>query len=81
MLTLRGMKHIRTSRNIKGFRSSPNATGVSMSHLDVERIARGEGRMAWAEARRAWLDNRWSENLKRMARATPLPIPPASARS
>lgn len=81
MLTLRGMKHIRTGRNIKSFRSCPPATGVSMSHLDVERIARGEERMAGAEARRAWLDNRWSENLKRMARTKPLPVPPASARS
>ena len=81
MLTLRGMKHIRTGRNIKSFRSCPHATGVPMSHLDVERIARGEERMAGAEAWRAWLDNEWSESLKRRARARPLPIPPASARS
>ena len=82
MLTLRGMKHIRTAgRNIKSFRSCPHATGVSMSHLDVERIGRGEEKVARAEARRAWLDKRWSENLKRVARARPLRIPPAAARS
>ena len=56
MLTVRTATQIRGARALKGFRSCPQATGVSMSHLDVERIARGgEERMAWAEARRARL--------------------------
>ena len=55
MLTVRTATQIRGARALKGFRSCLQATGVSMSHLDVERIARGEERMAWAEALRARL--------------------------
>jgi len=72
------MKHIRTGRNIKSFRSCPHATGVSMSHLDVERIARGEQRLMAREARHFWLEEQWCEHFERAA--GPVRVLPPSAR-
>ncbi len=79
MLTLKGIKHIRTGRNIKGFRSCPHATGISLAHLEVQRLAREEARLAKRGARRVWLDEEWSEHYKRVA--GPLRVLPPSARS
>ena len=56
MLTLTGLKHIRTSRNVKGFRSCPQATGVSLATGDAARLAREEERLLAREARRLWLE-------------------------
>jgi hypothetical protein len=46
MLTLKSFRHIRTSRNIKGFWLCQHATGESLAHLDAQRMAREEARLA-----------------------------------
>lgn len=65
MLTLKSSAHIRTIRHSKSFRSCPNATGILMTHLERQRIAREEQRLASREARRVWLERQWSEHLER----------------
>ena len=67
MLTLRGMKHISTSRNIKGFRSCRHAMGVSRAHVEQARIALEEERLEGREARRVWLDKQWKEHFEHVA--------------
>jgi len=80
MLTLRGMKHIRTGRNIKSFRSCPHATGVSnMAHLDKGRILLEEQRVMAREGRRVWLGKEWNDHFERVAGR--LRVLPPSARS
>ena len=56
MLRSRGMKQVRTSRNLRSFRSYPNMMGVSMEHLDRERLAREEKRLAVRQARGGWFE-------------------------
>ena len=62
MLTLKGMKHVRTGRNVKGFRSCPQATGVSLAPRDAARLAREEERLLAREARRLWLEDQWTRH-------------------
>ena len=71
MLTFKGMKHVRTGRNVKGFRSCPQATGVSPAPLlpgisgntsDAARLAREEERLLAREARRLWLEDQWTRH-------------------
>jgi len=71
MLTLKGMKHVRSSRNVKGFRSCPQATGVSQVPLlvmentsDAARLAREEERLLAREARRLWLEDQWTRHFE-----------------
>ena len=64
MLTLKGMKHFRTGRNVKGFRSCPQATGVSQAPLDAARLAREEERLLAREARRLWLEDQWTRHFE-----------------
>lgn len=59
MLTMRSMKHVRTSRNIKSFHSCPHATGISLAHLDAARLALEAERLANRERRRLWLAQQW----------------------
>jgi len=79
MLTLKGMKHVRTGRNVKGFRSCPPATGVSPARLDAARLAREEERLLAREARRLWLEDQWTTHFEGVA--GPLRLLPPSARS
>jgi len=79
MLTLRGMKHIRTSRNIKGFQSCRHAMGASRAHVERARIALEQERLEGREARRVWLDKQWKEHFEHAA--GPLGMLPPSARS
>ena len=62
MLTVRNSRHIGTSRNAKGFRSCPQATGVSLARLDAARLAREEERLLAREARRLWLEDQWTRH-------------------
>jgi len=64
MLTLKGMKHVRTGRNVKGFRSCPQATGVSPARLVAARLAREEERLLAREARRLWLEDQWTRHFE-----------------
>lgn len=79
MLTIKSMKQIRTSRNVRSFRSCPHATGVSVAHHDNRRLTREEERLMAREARRLWLDEQWREHFERAA--GPLRALPPSARS
>jgi len=69
VLTLRNSRHIGASRNVKGFRSCPQATGVSQAPLlvmgntsDAARLAREEERLLAREARRLWLEDQWTRH-------------------
>lgn len=64
MLTIRNSRHIRTGRNVKGFRSCPPATGVSPARLDAARLAREEERLLAREARRLWLEDQWTRHFE-----------------
>ena len=79
MLTLKTSAHIRSIRHSKSFRSCPNATGVSLAHLDRRRILLEEKRLAWRETRRLWLNEEWGGHLERLS--GPLRVSPPSARS
>jgi hypothetical protein len=59
MLILRGADTIRTSRNLKGYRSLAPATGFSQTDLEAGRLAREEERLAgrcgqWRRRRERW---------------------------
>jgi hypothetical protein len=79
VLTIKNCPHIRTRRNAKGFRSCPQATGVSLAPLDAARIARGQERLLAREARRLWLEDQWTRHFE--AVAGPARALPPSARS
>jgi len=64
MLTLKGMKHVRTGRNVKGFRLCPQAPGVSPARLEAARLAREEERRLAREARRLWLEDQWTRHFE-----------------
>lgn len=55
MITVKGVSHIRTSRNIKGFRSGKHATRLSLAYLNGARAAGETERLVLREARRIWL--------------------------
>ena len=76
MLTLKGMKHVRTRRNVKGFRSCPPATGVSPAPRDAARLAREEERLLAREARRLWLEDQWTRHFE--AAVPPLAVAQAT---
>jgi len=61
MITLKSSTHIRTSRNIKGFRSGQHATGVSLAHFDGARIEYEKERFALREAHRLCLADQWTK--------------------
>ena len=79
MLTLKSSAHIRKIRHSKSFRSCPNATGVSLAHLDRRRTLLEGKTLASREARRLWLKQEWSEHLERVC--GPLRVLPPSASS
>jgi len=79
MLTLKGMKHVRTGRNVKGFRSCPQATGVSPAPRDAARLAREEERRLARKARLLWLEDQWTRHFD--AAVPPLSRVPPSART
>ena len=76
MLTLKGMKHVRTGRNVKGFRSCPQAMGVSPAPRDAARLAREEERQLAREARRLWLEDQWTRHFE--AAVPPLAVAQAT---
>jgi hypothetical protein len=67
VLTMKTCRHIRTSRNAKGFVSCPQATGVSLAPLDAARLAREEQRLLAREARRLWLKEQWTRHFEAAA--------------
>ena len=55
MSTLKNCYQIRTSRNIKSFRSCAHATATPLEHLDRGRICSGESKRLWSNQRALWL--------------------------
>ncbi len=55
MSTLKNCYQIRTSRNIKGFRSCVHATATPLLCLDKGRISVGEAKRLWSSDRELWL--------------------------
>lgn len=77
MLTSKSSVHIRTIRQIKSFRSCPNATGVSCAHLDRGRLSFERDRLASRQTRRLWLAKQWSGRFKRAGRRLGV-LPPSA---
>jgi len=65
MLTLKSSPHIRTSKNIKSFRSCQTSTGLSMSHVDDQRACREEMALANRTLRCSRLAQQWNEHWER----------------
>jgi len=65
MLMLNSSPHIRTGRNIKSLHACQTSTGLSMSHVDVQRACREEMALINRALRRPWLAQQWSEHLER----------------
>jgi len=63
MLTPKSTGHIRTSRNVKSFRSCRHMTGVRMIGVELGQIAVENERLAGRERRRRWLAEQWREHL------------------
>ena len=78
MLTMKSMKQIRTSQNVRSFRACLHATGVSAAEHDKPRLIGEERALMLREARRLWLDEQWSEHFERAA--GPLRVLPPAAR-
>lgn len=78
MLTMKSMKQIRTSQNIRSFRACPHVTGVSAAKHDKPRLIGEERALMLREARRLWLNEQWDEHFERAA--GPLRVLPPAAR-
>ncbi len=79
MLTMKTSRSIRTGRNVKGFRSLPQAVGVSLAPRAAARLAREGERLLTREERRLWLENQWTRHFA--GAAGPERVLPPSARS
>ena len=79
MLTMKTNRSIRASRNVKGFRSLPQAVGVSLAPRAAARLAREGERLIAREERRLWLENQWTRHFG--AAAGPERVLPPSARA
>jgi len=55
MTYLKNSNQIRTSRNIKSFRSCLHSTAVPLARLDKGRICLGEEKRLWSNQRQLWL--------------------------
>jgi nucleotidyltransferase/DNA polymerase involved in DNA repair len=78
MLTIKSMKQIRTSRNVRNFHACLHATGVSAAVNYKARLIGEEKALMLREARRLWLDDQWREHFARAA--GPLRVLPPAAR-
>lgn len=78
MLTMKSMKQIRTSQNVRSFRACMHATGVSAAEHDKPRLSEEERALMLRVARRLWLDEQWLAHFERAA--GPLRVLPPAAR-
>ena len=68
MLTIRTAAHIPGNRHRRNFRSCATATGAPAKG-DLGGCPLAEWKRLWnAEARRNWLDDRWSAHIQRVER-------------
>jgi hypothetical protein len=59
MLTLKGVKQLRTMRQAKSYRSCPTATGLPMWGAERGRLEQEEEARGRRERRRRWLAAAW----------------------
>ena len=78
MLTIKSIKQIPTSRNVRSFRACMHATGGLAIDHEKSRLVGEERALVLREARRLWLDEQWREHFGRAA--GPLRVLPPSAR-
>lgn len=78
MITVKGKGQIRTSRNLKGFRSLTTATGVSLALKDAARLYWEEERLVARRAAHRRRVEGWRQHLERAA--GPLRVLPPQAR-
>jgi hypothetical protein len=78
MLTRKSSDPVRTSRNIKGFRSCGHATAVAMQDLDRGRVLFAERRRIRRDARRRWLSRQWTGRFEGEAERMRV-LPPSAA--
>lgn len=78
MLTMKSMKQIRTSRNVRSFRACLHATGLSAAEHDKPRLIEEERALMLRKARRLWLNKQWLAHFERAA--GPLRVLPPAAR-
>ena len=79
MLTLRTSDHLRTSRNVRGFRSCGHLTGAQARDPDRGPVLHEENRRLRRQARRAWLERQWDGRFAHSGER--LRVLPPSARS
>jgi hypothetical protein len=64
MLILKGAAHIRSARQIKSFRSSGTATGVSAVSLDCGRMLFEYERLIGRQRRLHWFSQQWRRHCR-----------------
>ena len=77
MLAIKGMKQVRTSRNVRSFHSCLHATGISVAGHDKPRLIREERALILPKAWRVWLDEQWLKHFERAAGSLRV-LPPAA---
>lgn len=77
MLTMKSMKQIRTSQNVRSFRACLHATGVSAAEHDKPRLIGEDRALMLREARHLWLKEQWGEHFERAAGLLRV-LPPAA---
>jgi len=70
MLTIRTSSHIATNCHRKNFRFSPASTGAPRARLSETLLVKKWIQLLDAEARRLWLDDRWSAHARRVKSRT-----------
>jgi hypothetical protein len=66
MLTLKGVKQLRTMRQVKSYRSCPTATGLPMWGAELGRLGQEEVARGRRERRRRWLAAAWGRYRRRL---------------
>ncbi|HZE21653.1 MAG TPA: hypothetical protein VE082_06340 [Desulfobaccales bacterium] len=65
MVTLKGVKQVRTMRQVKSYRSCPTATGLPMWGAELGRMGQEEVARGRREQRRCWLAVAWGRHRRR----------------
>lgn len=64
MITIRTMRQIATSRNLRSFRSAGARLGAGSAAVDHARVAAERDRQIGQESLRQWRNAAWSRQLK-----------------
>ena len=64
MLTLKNSDHIITNRNIVHIHSCRTNTGISLKHVDMQRLWRSDMALLNSRIKRTWLNEQWLKHQK-----------------